>query len=95
MKPNKVREKIELQCDGMACNDPKDVANFFTTYFSTIPQNLCDSIPMVYDSPFQNLVRTENSFVHFSIREDHVIRTMSKMKLKKCALVEVPSYLIK
>ena len=95
LKPNKPKEKIKLQCDGIACNDSNDVANYFSTYFSTIPQNLSDSIPIVHDSPFQNLVRSENSFVHFPITDDDVIRTMSKMKSKKCAIDEVPSYLIK
>ena len=80
LKPHKPRGKIKLECDGKTYIDSKDVANYFSSYFSTFPQNLCDSIPIVHDSPFQSLVRTENSFVHFPITEDDVIRTKSKIK---------------
>ena len=93
LKPNKRREKFKLHCDGIAGNDSKDMANHFSAYFSTIPQNLCDSKPLVHDSPLKNLIRTEKHFVHVPKAEDDAIRTMSKMK--KSALDEVPAYIIK
>ena len=55
---------------------------------------MCVSIFNEYDFPLQNLVRTEDTFVHFPITEIDVIRTIKIIKSKKCTIDEVPFYIV-
>ena len=82
--------------DNVTYASSNQIANIFSSYFSSLAQSLNANIPASMDDPLEYLDSPQlNSFVISHVTEDEVCSVLSKMKNKNCNLYDIPTYIVK
>ena len=94
-KKNFKREDIHLLVGTEQIVEPTRVANTFANYFSNVGNNLENNLSQTDQCPFSHINRNPNSFTIFPASQQEISKIISKLKITRTDVNNIPVRLFK